>query len=354
MVTKFVNLYTDLGQKTGIDIESSNDLSNLKRWINDSVRDFQNKNEWEWKQKIGYIKMQLVYDTGTVTATLDSRTIAGDSTAFASTHVGCYLKVDGDSDWYEVIAVGSTTSITLRHTYMRATAAGKSYTIWKKFYYLSPDVEKVNDFYIDSSQLKLRKFNSDDGMAFQNGWGPGDPTVVVQHGSNRAITSYATGTVSGTINTRTLTGSSTLFLDNVLPGDDIIVGSYTYNVLTVDSDTQLTLVQNLIATVAGSTAYSTYRRNVKSVEFNSTPPTYAILIRYSYQQKTFDMQNDNDIPEIPEQYLPVILEKAKSFAYGSLDDQREQVCSQIYEAKTAEAMRIENNKKSKPETTTWY
>lgn len=354
MGVKFIDLYTDLGTKTGIDIADSTNLTDLKRWTNDSVRDFQNKNDWDWKSKTDYIKMQLVEKTGTVTVTADSRTVTGDGTAFASTHVGCFFKLDSDSEWYEIIARGSATSITLRHAYMRATAATKTFKIWKKLYYLNPDVEKVNDFYLDSSQRVMRKQNVDDGLAIQNGWGSGDPDTVILHGVNRAISSYTTGTVSGTINTRTVTGASTEFLDNVAPGDEIVIGSYTYNVLTVDSDTQLTLVQNQLATSAASTTYSTYRRNVKGVEFNSTPPTYSTLIRYTYQQKTFDMQNDNDICEVPEQYLPIILEKAKSFAYGSLDDPRETTCMQVYEGKARETMMIENNKKSKPETVSWY
>lgn len=353
MSKTFTGLMTDLGQKLNLDIEDSTVLANLKRWTNDSIRDFQNKYRWYWKQKIGYFQTALIYSTGTLTATNNSRTITGSGTTWDSTMVGRFIRLDGDIDWYEIIAVGSTTSLTLRYPYMRATASGKAYKIWKKYYWLYPDVEELIDLYIDDYTTPLGMIPYREGLAIQNGWGSGAPDKYIYYNIRRAEDTYTTGTVSGTINTKTLTGSGTSWLDNLQPGDEVTIGAYTYNVQTIESDTSITLCQFLVATVSAATSYSAERRNLQAVELNSTPPTYIKLMRYTYHQKTFDMLNDSDLCEVPDVYLPVIEEKVKAFAYASMDDSRESAQNNLYEVKAAEAVRKEANKQPQPQRCTW-
>lgn len=68
---------------------------------------------------------------------------------------------------------------------------------------------------------------------------------------------YGAGTVTVTNGSPTVTGSGTLFLANVLPGDQFDVsGDGTWaRVQTVDSDTQLTLAANYVGGSGGGKAY---------------------------------------------------------------------------------------------------
>ncbi len=65
---------------------------------------------------------------------------------------------------------------------------------------------------------------------------------------------YITGTVAGTLGTKTITSTSTVWLTNdILPGDILIVDGNTYNISTVATDTSLTLAENLLTTFSGVT-----------------------------------------------------------------------------------------------------
>lgn len=75
--------------------------------------------------------------------------------------------------------------------------------------------------------------------------------------SGSADRNLLTGTASGTIGTATITGLSTLFLGNVIAGNQLKftanLTEYTYTVLSVASNTSLTLTSNLTATITGAT-----------------------------------------------------------------------------------------------------
>lgn len=63
-----------------------------------------------------------------------------------------------------------------------------------------------------------------------------------------------TGALSGTINTTTVTGSGTSFLSELLQGDVITVADQELTVEAIDSDTSLTVSDDLTATISGQTA----------------------------------------------------------------------------------------------------
>jgi len=349
----FEDLYTELGEQLNEDITDSTALANLKRWINMGYKDFWDESDWSWKQKTGYFQTVDVYNTGTVSVTNGNKTVTGTGTTWTSAMVGRFFRVEGTEDWYEIIAVGSTTSLTLRQNYLQATASSKDYKIYKKYYYLHPDVDELIDIYVDPYPRKLTMIPAREAPNVFYGWQAGDPTKYIKYDNDRSETTYNTGTVSGTIDTKTLTGSGTSWLDNVFPGDKITIGNYTYFVLSVESDTSLTLHINLMVAVAALTTYTAKRSNLIAVEFNAAPKTYNRNIRFTYYQKSYDMQNDNDIPECPEKYLPIILEKAKAYGFGHGDDSREVQAETKYDFKVLKTKIKEKNRKSQPRRMTW-
>ena len=76
------------------------------------------------------------------------------------------------------------------------------------------------------------------------------PDVYTVVGREKLTASYATGTLSCTINTNVWTGSGTSWLDNVEPGMSLTVGGVVYHVLRVNSDTELETYQLATSTIS--------------------------------------------------------------------------------------------------------
>lgn len=74
--------------------------------------------------------MSAWYKTGTATATNGSTAVTGASTAWvANAFVGDAIRFIGETEIYEIAAVGSNTSITLARNYAGTTGSGKTYVI---------------------------------------------------------------------------------------------------------------------------------------------------------------------------------------------------------------------------------
>lgn len=90
------------------------------------------------------VELQLIadYDTGTVTATRDSTTVTGTTTAWTPALEGRYFR--GSTAWYRVAQVQSTTSLILETPFSEDTITDSDYTIVKRFYALPRSVKHVD------------------------------------------------------------------------------------------------------------------------------------------------------------------------------------------------------------------
>lgn len=86
-----------------------------------------------------------------------------------------------------------------------------------------------------------------------------------------------TGTVSGTVATKSITGVSTLFNTEVTAGDTIQIEGFDYEVASVTNNTSLTLTDNLNATVSA-----------KNYVIKSTPPDLKQVLLEKVAIKYFD------------------------------------------------------------------
>lgn len=352
----FTTLITDIAQTLSLDITDATDLSNIKRWINLAYKEVQEAYDWQWRQKWGVFQTILIYETGTVTATLSSRTLTGDSTVWTSAMVGRYIRINGQTDVYRISAVASGTSLTLDMPYTDTTTAGLSYKIFNLFYSLNPDVSTEDDVLLVKSGTVSRELLAIDNKEFSNMISNIEdkrrPRRYCVSGLNRLAYSYSTGTVSGTINTYTLTGSGTLWLDNVKPGDLITISTATYNVDSVESDTSLTLRQKLTAAVTAPAAYTATRDNVLQISIDGSPDPIE-NIRYLYLCKTYDLVTDTDEFDVPDKYQGLIKYKALAYGYGALDDGRENAMIQLYGASLQKAKLEVINGGNEPSCMVW-
>lgn len=122
----------------------------------------------------------------------------------------------------------------------------------------------------------------------------------------RVRTSYSTGTVSGTSGAKTLTGSSTAWLTSGIAQFDYIqVGSYAYTVDSVDSDTSITLFENIITTISAATTYTAIKDRW-TVDLYAIPDaTYTMTVNaYQIVPK---LDDDSDIPILPDNWHHILV-----------------------------------------------
>lgn len=317
---------------TGTDTQSVADKASALRRINAIRADIVSRFSGRWASlyREGWLPLVAVYGTGTVTVTLGSRTVTGSGTTWTAAMVGRKF-LGPDSAYYKIIGFISTTSITLSEPYQSATASGGVYQIWKDEYVLYPEVFSLIDFINYSLPEQMREYTNRYARSIYPRATANESARGYQIiGRKRNVAGYSTGTLSGTINTRTLTGSGTSWFDNIQPGFEITIGSYTYHVDTVDSDTQLTLVEDLVATVAALTTYSARGRNALVVRFLA--PSSQIIVGYSYYTKSYPLVNDNDEDWLLELYPHLVINGMVRWDYLDKNDPvRAQQAVQLYE-----------------------
>jgi hypothetical protein len=294
--------------------------SRTKQFINEFYRlNFLPLREWEFLRREGSISQVAQYTTGTALFTNGSTTVIGTGTTWVSaTHVNRYIFVDGERH-YKVTAVASTTSLTIESAYEGDTGT-KSYTIAQFRYKLPRWVDYpvriygISRTYETTTPYKIRQFMTRPSERMTAA--TSQPYVA----GPRERTLYTTGTVSGTSGTKTLTGSSTAWLTSGIEQfDEIQIGSVSYTVDSVNSDTSITLFKNIISTIASATTYTavmdrwTLDFNYYSSEANTLYITAAAIVP--------PLDDDYDIPFMPDNwhYLLVLGGKLKARQHNNED-----------------------------------
>lgn len=290
-------------------VEAITNVSNQRALIKDAIQmglDKLTAEDLPYLMTEGLITTVAPYETGTVTATSGSKTITGSGTTFTSGMVGRKIRMASENAYYRIAAFVSTTEITLEAAYQGTTASGKTLSIYKDEYRLPADC----DVYKVMRQIE-------NGIA-QVGLEPsafdiyepapqsqGSPVFNILSGTK--LDTYATGTLSGTVNNSTLTGSSTIWtgVEGLGKGSRITIGSYVYTVKSVDSDTQITIYEKLSVTVAAGTAYTMHLDNF-IIQFFPIPDA-AENVYFRYQRIPYPLINDEDIPDLPEKYHNILV-----------------------------------------------
>ncbi len=274
------------------------------------------------------------YTTGTVTATNGSATITGSGTTFTSAMVGRKIKVGSDNAYYRIKTFTSATSIDLEANYQGTTASAQTYTIFKDEYRMAAEMDvykvlrqienSIAIYDLDPTAFDLVNPTPDES---------GDPRWSILAGSK--LDTYTTGTVSITVNTSTLTGSGTAWtgVEGLGKGSKITIGVYTYTVKSVDSDTQIIIYENASITASGS-AYTVSLDNY-IIQFNPYPDA-ARNIYYRYQRLPFPLIDDEDIPDLPDQWQHILITGGLIWAWEVKDKQESKIYESLFAAQVSE------------------
>lgn len=313
-----INILSDIAAQAGYTISSGTgqDAINKARAIrrftiikSDIISRYGGK--WDANYKEAELPLSPIYQDGTVSFTINSRTVTGTSTLFTAGMKGQQIK-GADGAFYLIASVVSSSSLLLRSTYQGATGSVNTF-IWQSDYEVVPEVLTVGgfiDYQLNGAMRETWPRNMQD--SFGNLSYPTIPDVYTVVGRNALTSSYSTGTVSVTINTNTWTGVGTAWLANIKPGMTLVVGANTYHVKQVNSDTELETYQLAVVAAVGL-AYATYSKNALKIRFKL--PTTQRLVKYWYWGKDYPLINDNDEDWIAEMFPKVIIDGVLKYDY---------------------------------------
>ncbi len=282
---------------------------------------------WPSNYREGWLPLVPLYITGTISVINGSNTITGTTTSWDSTMVGSKILIGGA--YYKIATVVSTTSLLLTQPFQGTTNPTLSYQIWKDEYIVYPEVLSIGGFLdyelgATMSESWPRNMKQSYPVPVNNEL----PTVYTVIG-RKDDAQYSTGTISGSINSNTLVGVGTAWLANIKPGYSILVGTTTYHVRSVESDTDLTLYQSLTVALGGST-YTAKGKNCLNIRFRE--PVSQRIVHYWYWAKDYPFVNDADEDWIAEIYSEILISGAVNKDYLDKNDvARASLSKQVYE-----------------------
>lgn len=261
--------------------------------------------EWYFLRKTQALSTPAENTTGTASTTRGSKTVTGSGTSWTSALEDQYMLVLG-AFAQRIDTVGSTTSITLESEWENESLSAQSVRIVKDLYKLPRwlDPKRI----LEIKQMGQRPLEGVTAHDITNRYkvlnAIDEPRYWWPH--DRTRTSYTTGTASGTAGTKTLTGASTSWLTSGLEQyDQIKVGSFVYTVDSVDSDTSITLFEDIESTITAGTSYTGVleRYRIRIYPF----PKYQKELVITATSEPAPLDDDTDIPSIPDtwQYLLV-------------------------------------------------
>lgn len=297
---RVIDFYTNVEKRTGI---TTSERSVLLSWLNQIQNFICSSFNYNFLIKDAFIATVAPYETGTVTATNGSATIGGIGTTFTAAMVGRKFRKGTDSAWYRIKTYTNATTIALDRNYTGTTdATGTTYSIFQDEYLLAPDLDKSKNFLqleneIVIAQYEVSALDTHDVSPDTTG----EPRKITFLGINDV--NYTAGTLSGTTGTKVLTGNASALwatAEGLGRMTKILIGDNVYHVDSVDSATQITLIENIITTLAAGTTYIAILDNIKVRIWPIPDDTYNIP--YKYFRVAPVLSDNNDIPIIPEKW----------------------------------------------------
>lgn len=155
MATSFLTLQTEVADRLNLDISVTANATRVKRWINLIINDIASRYPFEFLFSRTFIQTVADKTAGTVSVSAAGTTVTGVGTAFASTDKRSFIQFANDTNWYEVSAYGSATSLTITPALAGSAISGGTYTLRKVYYNLPTDLFQVFDVRQSNTPLKL-------------------------------------------------------------------------------------------------------------------------------------------------------------------------------------------------------
>lgn len=300
------------------DITSVKDKDTLKKHSVQRALDLWAQDfNYDYLMEDSFITTVAPYTTGTAAITNGSKTVTGSGTTFTAAMVDRKIRFASDNAYYRIASFTSTTVITLEAAYQGDTTGSTTFSIYKDEYRLPADLARYKmprqiENGVAIADIDASTFDLLDPSTISEG----DPFVWALIGSKKDT--YSTGTVAGDVGSATLTGTTTAWdeVEGFGRGSRLTIVSQVYTVKSVDSATQVTLYRPL-STAASGTAYSidldNYRILMQSI------PNKIENVYFRYQRVPAPLENDTDLPDMPDEYHWFLIDVGKIWLWESKD-----------------------------------
>ena len=123
--------------------------------VRNAFRKLAERRRWSWLIKQAQIVVPAVYNTGTVTVTLNSNIVTGSGTTWTNAHIGRQFRRGLTTPIYTVVSVQSATQLTLDQVWGAATASAVTYQIYQAFFEMPDDFHQFVSVYDPSKNWQL-------------------------------------------------------------------------------------------------------------------------------------------------------------------------------------------------------
>lgn len=205
------------------------------------------------------------YTVGLVDVTNGSAVVTGVGTLWSSEiTAGQTFSIYRSGVSYYVASVDSNTQITLSDSYAGATATNQQYQINRDFtpYFNFPypdygDTDTAAMWKDMALKIEQAIVAQDTGLNIVESRVLATPPASPTERFNYILAKrYTTGTIAVTNGSPTVIGTGTTWIGNVWPGMTMEIGVATYVVLTVNSNTSITLAANFSGSTASGLTYA--------------------------------------------------------------------------------------------------
>ena len=293
----------------------------IKRAVQMAIDRICSRWDWTFLMEWTFFTTVAPVSAGTVSINTGATAVTGSGTTFTAAMVGRKIRFGSEQAYYTIASRSSDTAIVLDQPYQgSANLSGSTYSLYQDEYRLAADLDHykiIRNIEDGSAMVDLNPSDFDIWLPTPTGQAPS--TVSVPIGSK--LTTYSTGTVSATVNTKVITGASSpdwLNVQGLGRGSRITVGTAVYTVSTRDSATQLTVYETISPAIAAATAYSILLDN--PIVQLYTIPDAADNIYYRYQRLPYPLVDDEEIPDIPDDYHWLLIEGALIWAFSHKGD----------------------------------
>ena len=123
--------------------------------VRNAFRKLAERRRWSWLVKQSQIIAPVVYNTGTVTVTLNSNIVTGSGTNWTAAYIGRQFRTGLLEPIYDVAGVQSTTQLTLNQVWGGPTASAQGYDIYQAFFEMPSDFYQIISVYDPSLNWRL-------------------------------------------------------------------------------------------------------------------------------------------------------------------------------------------------------
>lgn len=298
---------------------SSNKRKVIKNGVQRGLDMIANSFNWPWLMEETFITTVAPHETGNVDVTNGSKVVSGGSTSpvFTTAMVGRKFRIADEEAFYTIAGVASDSEILLEQPYQGDTDTDQSYKIFKDEYRLPANLDKLKVMrQIENAVSMVGIQASAFDLIEPTPNAEASPNFYLVIGSKKDT--YSTGTVSATAGASIITGVSTAWtgVDGLSKQNRITIGSNVYTIKKVNSATQVTIYENIISTVSGTT-YSINMDNL-IVQFFDIPDAVE-NIYFRFQRIPEVLFGDTDIPDIPMQWIQTLITAGLSIIWQTKD-----------------------------------